>query len=100
MQTEECQPEQAFEQKLTIRILSVVQYLISAEEAWQSSKICLDPSFQITQHVMFAVPLAVGLIVRIARVFAQNQLHRSVRRFVSSPLAHHSSRARRRRRFW
>ena len=74
MQPEERDPQQTFQQKLSIRIMALVQDFISAEKAGQRSKVRLDPGLEITDHIMFSVTFAVCLIVRIARVFAQDQL--------------------------
>src|SRR5204862_7357346 len=68
MQTKECDAQQALEQKLATWILSLVQDFVGAEETRQRSEVRLDAGFQIAQHVMFAVTLAVDLIVRIARI--------------------------------
>src|SRR5438128_12464049 len=57
---------------------------------------------------MFSVVFPVNLVLRIARIFAQNQFNRPIGRLVTLPLAHHArggasrtggGRCRRRRRF-
>ena len=49
--------------------------LEDAEETWQRSKVSLNSGFQIADHVMFSVMLAVRLIIRVAGIFAQNQFN-------------------------
>src|ERR1700730_618075 len=93
MQTKECHSQQTVEQKLAIWILSLMQNFVGAEETGQRAEVRLDPGFQVTQNVMFTVTLTVDLIVRIARVLAQNQFDRSIGRFIASTFPHHSSRS-------
>src|SRR6266480_6024401 len=75
---------------MPIRIFLVVQNFVNTEEPRQCSKVRLDSRFEITQHVMFSVVFPVNLVVRIARIFAQNQFNRPIGRLVTLPLAHHA----------
>src|SRR5438270_13577752 len=92
MQTKKCDAQKPLEQKLATWILPLVQDFNRAHKAWQSSKVGLHTGFQIAHDIMFTVAWPINLIVRIARVFAQDYLHRSIRRLVSLSLPHHSRR--------